>query len=66
MTDKPLSEISSEMAQALSNSVLALTVSLEDLLNTEDGEKRFYRKYYMTPEPDVSASTNCWSCICDL
>lgn len=54
MTDKPLSEISSEMAQALSNSVLALTVSLEDLLNTEDGEKRFYRKYYMTPEPDGS------------
>lgn len=54
MTNKPLSEISSEMAQTLSNSVLALTVSLEDLLNTEDTEKRFYRKYYMTTESDGS------------
>lgn len=54
MMDKPLSEISSEMAQALSNSVLALTVSLEDLLNDGDTKRRFYRKYYMTPEPDGS------------
>ena len=54
MKNKPLSEISSEMAQTLSNSTLALTVSLEDLLNTEDTEKRFYRKYYMTPERDGS------------
>jgi hypothetical protein len=54
MRNKPLSKISSELTQALSNSVLALTVSLEDLLNSDDTEKRFYRKYYMTPEPDGS------------
>ena len=52
MSNKPLSETSSELPQALSNSILALTVSLEDLLNTEDTEKRFCRKYYMTSEPD--------------
>ena len=52
MTNKPLSEISSELAQTLTNSILALTVSVEDLLNSDDSANWFYRKYYMTSEPD--------------